>query len=783
MTTAQIPFQSTPLFTGAIGRIEVADLTNNIPTILKERKQWVLYGYDKKPMSVFGGAASVNEARSWGTFEQAIDELIASRSAIGIGFVFTEDDDFAFIDFDDKPGKEQSAAQKEQMRAFIADCPDSYVEQSLSGSGVHAIVYAPKMSQAKAPGGRTPNVEIYTANRYAAFTGQILQPPSLTGVTDASMRIYQLGVECGIIIDAKHRIKADLNPEAFQSDDSIEEVINQLVNIDFGAHYDNWLRMAMALKHEGEVAREHPDYFLRLFIDASRRMSGFQSEADCRAQWMAIKNYRDVKVTMGTLNQAAAEFNKEMVAKIAKSEEQRYIAEMKEKRQRTATLEDMQEVEQAKAADRYPELLQTGLPGVLFFMTQHFLVSSLYEHEEAAKFYSMMHLAHFVAPHYVLEGPLGNLYLNQFALALQPSGAGKEAYFSVLGHYREACGEAAMLCSTLTLPSSAQALHDHLAPDPEIPGSRNCDVTLTQDESSGFFAAAFPRKGSPSATTKVLTDYLNQLFSASKPRGVVNIPSSIYGKASKRNMKPIEEPTANLMLLSQPAAFEACAGQQAFITGFLGRFTTLYTLDRGKRRRTSESSVPYGTVSRHISTALMYHLTHRSDSKARTRIALAPGFLEAWDDHCERVVNRDERAFDERWGSLRMAERALKLAGLLVVAEAGANKAALVLSFAVYEQAYELVRHWTAQFIDGLGGAEASLDSETRGVAEKIMERLHAVKEKHGKDYIFIADLAQKVTKFGRMDASEKVKLLNAMKHLGMIVQDGKKVKIATDES
>jgi putative DNA primase/helicase len=143
-----------------------------IPAELQKRRQWVVWRReerDDRPTKVpyRAGAprvrASSTDARTWGTFEQALHAL-ENRDADGVGFVFDAGDPFCGIDLDGcrEPGGVWNANAQ-----AIVDRLDSYTEMSPSGDGLHVIV------RARLDGGRCRRgpVEMYGQGRYFTITG------------------------------------------------------------------------------------------------------------------------------------------------------------------------------------------------------------------------------------------------------------------------------------------------------------------------------------------------------------------------------------------------------------------------------------------------------------------------------------------------------------------------------------------------------------------------------------------------------------------------------------
>lgn len=149
----------------------MSSLFNNIPNELRERKQWCLWRYEdvgaakptKVPYSINGKPANVNDPSTWSTFQD-----VATRFNIGgysgIGFIFSEDDPYTFIDLDDAEGDD--ATLQRQIKVYTEF--NSYSEISPSGNGLHIIVKG-----TVAAGRRRSKIEIYSSQRYATMTGNI----------------------------------------------------------------------------------------------------------------------------------------------------------------------------------------------------------------------------------------------------------------------------------------------------------------------------------------------------------------------------------------------------------------------------------------------------------------------------------------------------------------------------------------------------------------------------------------------------------------------------------
>lgn len=146
-----------------------------IPSELTAYPQWVLWREivksdgtrTKLPYSVTGNIASTTDPRTWSTYQKVLE--IAPKFKMGIGFVLTDNDPFAFIDLDD-PFKNNIPPEKAQQiiarHNKIVQQFDTYTEISPSGKGLHVI---PK--GAVPEGKRREQVEVYSSHRFMTMTG------------------------------------------------------------------------------------------------------------------------------------------------------------------------------------------------------------------------------------------------------------------------------------------------------------------------------------------------------------------------------------------------------------------------------------------------------------------------------------------------------------------------------------------------------------------------------------------------------------------------------------
>ena len=143
---------------------------------LAKLRQWVCFRMEKRggnmtkiPVSPITGApASTTASNTWSSFDDACSEVIQLKKSKlqlhGVGFVFTEGDQYVGIDLDkciDGDGVLEDWARE------IVTNMNSYTEFSPSGRGLHIFVKA----DIKGGGRRTGHLEVYSSARYFTFTG------------------------------------------------------------------------------------------------------------------------------------------------------------------------------------------------------------------------------------------------------------------------------------------------------------------------------------------------------------------------------------------------------------------------------------------------------------------------------------------------------------------------------------------------------------------------------------------------------------------------------------
>lgn len=197
----------------------------NIPDELKALRQWVLWRKEdigaskptKIPYQVNGHKASVVVPQNWSAFDD-VCEVFKSGHYSGIGFVFTVNDPFVFVDLDKAPDQ---LTMDRQLKVF--QTLNSYSELSPSDEGLHIIAKGPHL-----PNGRKRHsIEIYSDGRYATFTGKIYNG---VGIQERRDEIISLWEQLGEGSPQQYIYKGDVEEKL--SDEEVIRIASEAANGD-----------------------------------------------------------------------------------------------------------------------------------------------------------------------------------------------------------------------------------------------------------------------------------------------------------------------------------------------------------------------------------------------------------------------------------------------------------------------------------------------------------------------------------------------------------------------
>ncbi|MCP5532340.1 MAG: AAA family ATPase [Akkermansiaceae bacterium] len=140
---------------------------SNIPSELTKLQQWVCFDLDhtgKKIPYIPGtdSMASSNRSRDWRSFRAACADVESGKRQ-HVGFCFTKDDPYVFIDLDDPE-------DDDQVKVFKRF--DTYAQRSVSGEGCHIICRGTFQGAGKHP--KFPHAGLFKQDRFCLMTGDVV---------------------------------------------------------------------------------------------------------------------------------------------------------------------------------------------------------------------------------------------------------------------------------------------------------------------------------------------------------------------------------------------------------------------------------------------------------------------------------------------------------------------------------------------------------------------------------------------------------------------------------
>lgn len=147
---------------------------------LLNRRQWVMWRLEtvegrpkptKVPYSpVHGYKASTTNPADWTDYHAALG-MAQMRGMSGVGFVFTENDPYFFIDVDNCLVDQATATWSPLAHEFVNRFPGAYTEVSQSGTGLHIIcAYTSIPEGFNSLNDQKTGLEMYWRDRFVAMT-------------------------------------------------------------------------------------------------------------------------------------------------------------------------------------------------------------------------------------------------------------------------------------------------------------------------------------------------------------------------------------------------------------------------------------------------------------------------------------------------------------------------------------------------------------------------------------------------------------------------------------
>jgi len=506
------------------------DEFNNVPQELRAYRQWVVWRYEErsgtKPTKVpynplTGHKASVTNSATWCDFDEVCHIVRTTEHYNGIGFVFSDDDPFAFVDLDDTEGDDEKLSiQKKIVESF-----DTYSERSPSGNGLHVVVKGMVRG-----GRRRGSVELYSNERYMTVTGSIYQNKPIEQRQNLVDTLWEeLGGSNGnVTVESKPQTIDDRALWDMASTAANGAKFINLWNGNWKGEYSSQSQADMALINIIAFYTDNTDQVTRMF-----RQSGLgQRDKAKRTKYvndMVNKSF-DQKVPLVDFTETIAAYDAAVFDRVMVEEpKQKYIVE-------------------------FP-------PGLLGDIAQFIYDASIYPVRKVAILGAIGIMAGVCGRAYNVSGT----GLNQYLLLLAPTGIGKESLGSGVDKMFDSIKTLVPAASEFRGPAtiaSGPALTKRLAQSP-------CFVSVV-----GEFGLTMKKLAHPRANAADLTLKQNLLNIYNKSGSGQTLQSTQYADKEKTT-KAVSSPAVTLLGESTPETLYSALDESLIADGLLPRFFVL----------------------------------------------------------------------------------------------------------------------------------------------------------------------------------------------------------------
>lgn len=609
----------------------------NIPMELRERLQWVVAGPDKVPLNPrTGQPASVVDPATWGTFNDA-----CRAGMKHIGFVLTHGDPYCIIDLDNKVEKpvtqEEWAVHQRILTQF-----ESYTERSASGRGYHIVI------RGSLPRGRRRgNVEVYSAERYMVFTGDVVRNMPITDHQPLLEALVEQMPEGGA--------RVQLTQEAgFMTDMQVVEMAMAAANADkFNALCrGEWRELGYPSQSEADFALLSMLTFYSKDNEQCRRLFRYSALGQ-REKAQRDDRYLDTMLgKMRAKEGPPVDMGALLAAAVGNAGAAQATAQPDAAPAPVATTSEPAPAPLPPArAAAHGYNLPPGLVGEL----------ASYFHATSTRPVQEMALAAAIG---LTAGVAGRAYnisatgLNQYLLVLAKTGSGKEGVAKGISNLISSIRPQVPMVDDFIGPgafASGQALI-------RVLDQRPCFVSLLGEFGLRLQAMNDPRAN---AAERLLKTVLLDLYGKS---GFTDVLRSTAYSDQEKNTKAIRAPAVTLVGESTPETFYEGINAGDIADGLIPRFHVIeYTGRRPPRNRNAGCAPSAGLIDR-FADLVVTSLTVQNNQTCQPiqMERAAEDMLDAFDAMCDDHVNdAGNQGEAQLWNRAHL--KAVKLAGLLAV--------------------------------------------------------------------------------------------------------------------
>lgn len=616
----------------------------NIPAELQAIPNWVLWQYEdigaSKPTKVpynphTGEHANVNDPSTWSDFATAI-RIQREHNLSGIGFVFNNCG-YTFIDLDQTADQLALDRQIKIFKEF-----DSYAEVSPSNNGLHIIV------RGSVPAGRRrSNIEIYSNQRYATFTGNVYNNVSIADRQDLLTQLWeQMGG--GITNYAYNGNEIEKEPDT----KIIDKALNAINGDKFKILLDGAWENLYPSQSEADLAfiniiafyTQNQTQITRIFRNSQLGLRKKAARQDY-IEWMIHKSFDQMLPQIDFDG-----FKNAVELKLAKKNGP--VA------QQVEPVPHKNLVASSSLARTTTKKPLTVPPGLIGEIAQFIYAAAPRQVPEIALGAALGLMAGICGRAYNVSGT----GLNQYILVLADTGSGKEAAASGIDKLMNAIKLQVPTSSNFLGPaeiSSGQALIKHLN------RSSQCFVSILGEFGLRIQSMSSEHASSAERSLKrVLMDLYNKSGYGNIFRG------SIYADKEK-NIEPTQAPAFSIFGESTPEIFYNSLTEEMISEGLLPRFMLIEyigprpTLNKGA----SIVQPTFQLVEKLGSLVAQCEMVMNANPRRVINIQTDPKaekILDDFEEYSTNLVNQTKKdTIKQLWNRAHM--KALKISGLIAV--------------------------------------------------------------------------------------------------------------------
>ncbi|QZA70476.1 DNA primase/polymerase [Erwinia phage AH03] len=678
---------------------------DRIPEELKTYKQWINWRYEdrggKKPTKIpynpiNGNPASVTDSTTWASFEEAVAAAENKNMCDGIGFVFTDNDPYAFIDFDapDESTKEDhSLIQQRQIQLFNEF--NSYAERSPSGNGLHIIIKGKILS-----GRRRSCIEIYSTERYATFTGDVYRDAPIVEHNELLNVLYKRMGE-GRANSTNYGYYADV-PQT-EEDSSVLETALAAVN---GDKFEALLRGPWQDYYPSQSEADFAFVDIIAFYTQNRE----QIKRIFRNSQLGQRDKakRDDYVAY-MLNKCFDRMLPPVDIDGLRNQMEEALARLKEKEteKNKASIVPVSEPLNEPPAPIAEGSVYTVPPGLVGDVARFVYSQAYLPAPEIALAAAIGLIAGIVGRSYNISGT----GLNQYILLLAPTGNGKE---SMAGGIDKLMAEVKK-----TVPTSDEFMGPGSIASPQALIKHLANTSPSFLTVLGEFGLELQMMSSPFAPDhkKGLLKLMLDLYNKSGEGKLLR--ASIYSDKEK-NTSNVTAPGFTMMGESTPETFYAALNESMITSGLVPRFTIIEYHGKRPERNVDHMKARPGFDLIEKMSALCAHSAMLNNQNKAIHVetnADAQLILDSFYKHCDDQINASDKEVRRHlWN--RAHVKALKLAALVA---AGNSPYHPVIDSAVASWAINIIVADVKNILNRFDAGEIGIDNDENNQLKEII--------------------------------------------------------------